>query len=74
LLTTSCSTYSVFKSEPPLSDLCLDDALTECDELSKPERSGFVTATKWGSEYAYCQLKHRILIHCVSEHDKQLED
>jgi hypothetical protein len=73
-LTASCSTYSVSKREQPLAELCLEEAMTECAELSEPERSGFVTATKWGADYAYCQLKHKVLIHCVQDHDKDLKD
>lgn len=65
----SCASYSVFKKELRIADLCLEDALKECPPLSEPTTDGFITAAQWGVEMKYCQLVHKILVECVKQHD-----
>jgi hypothetical protein len=45
--------------------------MKKCEPLAEPQADGFVTAAIWGAQYDYCRLQHKILIHCVEDHDNQ---
>ena len=68
LLLSAYGTLTKFRDRQSIEELCNEEALQECPPLSKPAATEFDTAVNWGLMYSQCQLKHRILLHCVEEH------
>lgn len=65
---TSCASLTKFRDRQSESDLCMEEALKECEALAKPGATAFDTAVNWALQYKLCQTQHEILAHCVKEH------